>query len=98
MAKQQKVLVCTKGKACRKRGSKELFCALEKTIETLGLDKDICLKKSDCMGHCGRGPAVKVKRDKIVYGWVALADIRELVWSLVSGRPLKRLIMKKKAG
>lgn len=96
MAKQ-KVLICTKGKACRKRGSKELFCAMAESIENLGLEDEICLKKTDCMGHCGRGPAIKVKPDKLIYGWVSRSDIREILWSLVSGKRIKRLTLKKKA-
>ncbi len=71
---------------------------MEETIEDLGLENDICVKKTDCMGHCGRGPAIKVKPDKLIYGWVSPADIREIIWSIVSGKPIERLTVKKKAG
>jgi NADH:ubiquinone oxidoreductase subunit E len=96
-----KVSVCT-GKDCRKRGSKEVFCALEESIESLGLEKNICVKKVDCISQCGRGPLVKVKNpdadSKTFYGWVSVNDVRELIWALVSGRPIERLKLKKKAG
>lgn len=97
MAKN-KVAICT-GKACKKRGSKELLCAFEQSIESLGLQDDIKLKTTDCMGQCGRGPLIKVKKpEKTFYGWVSVNDVRELMWALVSNRPIERLRLKKKAG
>lgn len=95
---KSKVSVCT-GKDCRKRGSKEVYNALDASIEALALIDSICIKKVDCIGVCGRGPVVKVKNpDKTYYGWVSVNDVRELVWAMVSGRPIERLKLKKKAG
>ena len=95
---KNKVAVCS-GKDCRKRGSKEVYCALQQTIDALGLEKSVSLKKTDCLGECGRGPVVKIKNpDKYFYGWVSVNDVRELIWALVSGRPIERLKLKKKAG
>jgi len=34
----------------------------------------------------------------LIYGWVSPADIREIIWSIVSGKPIERLTVKKKAG
>jgi bidirectional [NiFe] hydrogenase diaphorase subunit len=98
MSSKNKIAVCS-GKDCRKRGSKEVYCALEQTIEALGLEDKVALKKTDCMDLCGRGPLVRIKNpDKTFYGFVHVADVRELVWALVSGRPIERLKLKKKAG
>lgn len=98
MAKPTKVLICTKGKSCRKAGSKDLFCSMQQTIENLGLEKDITLKKTDCMGYCGSAPIMKIKgREKLFYSHVSPEDIREIIWSLVSGTPIERLRLKKKA-
>lgn len=97
---KSKVSVCA-GKDCRKRGSKQVYCALAESIEALGLEKNVGVKKTDCVGECGRGPVIKVKNaaaDKTFYGWVAVSDVRELIWALVSGRPIERLKLKKKAG
>jgi (2Fe-2S) ferredoxin len=93
---KQKVVVCTKGKACSKRGAKEVFCRMEEMVENLGLEKSISLKKSDCLGQCGRGPVIKVKSpEKFWLGGIEKSDVRELIWSLVSGKPLKRFKLKK---
>lgn len=98
MPKPQKVAICTKGKHCRKAGSKELYCAMAETIKNLGLESQITLKKSDCFGHCGRAPIMKIKgAEKLFYAWVSEADIREIIWSLVSNKPIERLRLKKKA-
>ena len=77
-----KVIVCTRGKTCRKQGARKVFCALEKSLERLGLDDVVKLKKSDCLGNCGFGPTVKVKPAKVCYGSVLPEDCSEIIRSL----------------
>lgn len=60
MAKRLKLLVCTKGKHCKKRGAKEILCGLSEQLECQGLKSKISLKKSECLGKCSRGPAVQI--------------------------------------
>jgi sirohydrochlorin cobaltochelatase len=92
---EHKVLICTKGKTCRKRGAKEVYCALQQQIEDQGLEDEIRLKKVDCLGRCGRGPTVKVKPFKVWYGGVSPADCRELIGSILRKTPLSRLKLNK---
>lgn len=92
---KKKIIVCTKGKTCKKLGSKDVYCSLEKQIEKMGLEKDIILKKSDCLGACGRGPAVKVKPNKWHYGRVSPDDCKEILRSLVKKSPIERLFVKR---
>jgi NADH-quinone oxidoreductase subunit F/NADP-reducing hydrogenase subunit HndC len=92
---KQKVFVCTKGKTCRKRGAREVFCALEQEIEAQGLEEQIKLKKTECMGHCGKGPTVKIKPDKVWYGSVSPRDCAEIIRSLLAKTPISRLRLKK---
>jgi sirohydrochlorin cobaltochelatase len=93
---KQKVFVCTKGKTCRKLGGKEVFCALEREIEEQGLGDQIKLKKTDCLGKCGRGPTIKVKPHKIWYGRVLPSDCSEVIRSVLSRIPIDRLKLKLK--
>ena len=96
MAGKLKLVVCTKGKACKKRGAKKVFCALEEQIEDFGLEKKICLKKSDCLGYCGQGPTVEVKPLDHLYGWLEPSDCFDLVKALKKKRkPVKRLLLSK---
>jgi (2Fe-2S) ferredoxin len=90
-----KIVVCTKGKTCRKRGAKDVFCALEAQLEELGLEKQICLKKSDCLGRCGRGPTVKVKPDKYFYSGVRPSDCHDIIASLIRKTGMALLKLKK---
>lgn len=68
MARKLKLILCTKGKHCKKRGAKKVLCALAEQIEQFGLDEKICLKKSDCLGKCGRGPTMQVQPTDRYYG------------------------------
>jgi (2Fe-2S) ferredoxin len=92
---KHKITVCTKGKTCRKRGAREIYCALEQQIEALGLEKQIKLKKSDCLGRCGRAPTVRVKPHKVFYGSVSSSDCSDIISSLISNSILDRLRLKK---
>lgn len=81
-----KILVCTKGKHCRKRGGKDVACALAKQLECLGVDDKFSIKKSECLGRCERGPAVKVKDLELSYGRVEPEDCKDLVKEMVKVR------------
>ena len=86
---KQKVLVCTKGKTCRKRGAKKVFCALERQIIALGLDDAIRLRKVDCLGHCGVGPTVKLKGKKTWFENVSPAGAREIIGTICRNFPIR---------
>lgn len=90
-----KLLVCTKGKTCCKLGGKDVYRALKNEIENLGLESTIKIKKTDCLGYCGRGPAVKVKHGKLTYGRVSPKDCRDIVRSLIECKSIERLKIKK---
>ena len=77
-----KVLVCTKGKSCKKRGSKKVFCALARQLENFGLGDLVSLRKVDCLGLCDRGPAIEIKPDKVAIARVSPEDCKDIVKSL----------------
>lgn len=90
-----KLLVCAKGKTCCKLGGKDVYRALKNEIESLGLDAEIKVKKVDCLGECSRGPAVKLKHGKLTYGRVSPKDCRDILRSLMDGKSIERLKVKK---
>lgn len=53
------ITVCV-GSSCHMRGSYPIIQALEGLIKTSGLEKDVELKASFCMGNCTHGVCVTV--------------------------------------
>jgi len=91
-----KLLICTKGKSCKKRGAKEVFCALEEQIECMGLEDKVRLKKVDCLGMCGNGPAIQIKSQKLSYGRVSPDDCEKIIRRLTKNKkPIDRLVIKR---
>jgi (2Fe-2S) ferredoxin len=74
-----KLVVCTEGKKCCKRGSKRVFRRLEEEIERGGHGSTIKLKESDCLKLCKTGPTLVVKPDGPSYGNVDESDCAEIV-------------------
>ena len=94
MAIKLKLLVCTKGKHCKKRGAKKVLCALAEQLEIFGLDDKICLKKSDCLGKCGRGPAIQVKPLDKFYGNVEPDTCEDFVKAIKKkSKPPRKLLL-----
>ncbi len=71
------ILVCTRGKKCCKRGSKEVYDALKEEAEKDGNRTEV--KKSGCQKLCKTGPTVVVPADNASYGGVKAADSAEIV-------------------
>jgi (2Fe-2S) ferredoxin len=91
-----KLLVCTKGKSCRKRGGRDVFCALAEQIDCLGLSSKIKVKKADCLGHCGKGPTVQFKSHKMSFSRVSPADCPEIIRAICKQKKsIARMIFKK---
>lgn len=82
--RKAKVLVCTKGKSCRKRGGKKVFCALKQEVKLTGLECELKVKKSGCLGVCGSGPTVRVKPGKLWFKGVLPADCRDIIGTLAT--------------
>lgn len=89
-----KVLVCTKGRKCRKRGSKDVLAALRDAVDTLDWCERVKVKKVGCLGVCGKGPVVYVKRGHTCYVYVTEADCQDIARSLQEAKPLTRLVLK----
>lgn len=72
------ILVCQKSSCC-KRGGKEVFRALGASLEARGLQNEVTLKATGCMGQCKKGPCVVFKADKERYLRVTPEQAADLV-------------------
>lgn len=91
-----KIVVCTKGKHCRKNGGKEVYCALRKELEKQDLDDCVKLKKSECLGMCKNGPAVEIKGYNLAFKGLSPSKCSKIIKALAKGKkPLRELAAKK---
>lgn len=94
MANKLKLIICTKGKHCKRRGAKKIHCALAEALEDHGLDSKICLKKSECLGKCGAGPTVQMMPSEKYYGNLEVDNAKDFVRSLKKkNKPPKKLML-----
>lgn len=89
---ERQLLVCTYGAWCRLEGSDEIRAQLKARVKAAGLDKDVRVTKSGCLGQCGHGPMIAAWPENVWYHKVDRADVDEIVESHVrNGRPVERL-------
>ena len=79
-------LICTKGKTCPTQGSDAIWFELKKRVRELGLEHEIRISKSGCVGQCGHGPMACVYPDNVWYAALSPDDVDALVDHLVEGR------------
>ena len=86
------ILICT-GPACEKKGASAVESALRSRLIAFGLDDEVKVTRSDCMGYCKQAPVVIVYPDGLLYQKVQVKDIEEIVEEhFLKGRPVKRLL------
>jgi NADP-reducing hydrogenase subunit HndC len=86
------LMLCT-GTGCVAGGAFRISEALEKEIQTQGLEEEISVIITGCNGFCGQGPLMVVQPDGIFYGFLTPEDIPFLVQEhFLKGRPVKRLM------
>ena len=86
------VLVCT-GTGCTSSGSLATRDALLAELKKHGLDKEIEIVETGCMGRCDLGPVSLVHPDGTFYKNVLAAEVPKLVEEhFLKGRPYKKLL------
>lgn len=87
------VLVCA-GTGCTIGNSGELITAFEEEIKALGLENEVSVLRTGCLGLCGVGPNVSIYPDNIIYKSVKVEDVKEIVMEhFYKGRPVERLML-----
>jgi len=84
-----RVYVCMAA-GCVSLQSDDLKDALQECVEERGLEDQVAVKGSGCMGLCAEGPLVKVEPEGILYGNVRPDDAEDIIDSL-GKEPLERL-------
>ena len=92
------LFVCTQQKpegipSCPASGSLAVLGALDREIQTRGLDNDVQLTTCGCMGLCDEGPVMVVYPAGLWYRRVQPSDVSEIVGKhLGDGKPVDRLV------
>jgi (2Fe-2S) ferredoxin/predicted O-methyltransferase YrrM len=92
------LFVCTQQKpegviSCSANGSLAVLDQLDREIQARGLDGDVQLTTSGCMGLCDEGPVMVVYPAGVWYRHVQPSDVREIVdVQLRDGQPVSRLV------
>ena len=79
---------------CASKDSEEVYKALKEEVAARGLAKlEARVCTSSCLDQCATGVTVLVEPDHFFYGRVTAADVPEIVDGLVTGRPVRRLMV-----
>ncbi len=86
------VLVCTNAD-CADRGGLSVVEELRRGIKRAGVQRDVRVTKTSCMGRCGEGPTVVVYPDGVWYRSVRAEDAGEIVREHILGdRLVSRIV------
>lgn len=84
------VLVCG-GSPCVAKGCCSILKEIEQLVRKAGLDREIRVVETGCLGPCAEGPIVVVYPEGIVYSQVTIEKAHEIVSEhLIKGYPVKR--------
>jgi NADH-quinone oxidoreductase subunit F len=88
------ISVCS-STGCVALGSQILIKTLREQLSSQGLDENVEVKETGCLGFCEKGPRVTVYPGGISYFHVKIEDISEIVSrSLGNGEPIERLLLR----
>jgi bidirectional [NiFe] hydrogenase diaphorase subunit len=76
---------------CLSSGSDKVMEALKDEVEKRGLEKDVLVKGTGCMGLCAEGPLLLQMPEKVLLQGVTPEDAPEIIDSL-GKKPVKRLV------
>jgi NADH-quinone oxidoreductase subunit F len=91
------VLICTGG-GCVASGALELSAAMRAAIQKRGLDNEVQVFETGCLGPCAAGPVAVVHPDGILYQKLTPADAERIAEEhLLKGRVVKDLAYEQRA-
>ena len=86
------VLVCTGG-GCIASGALEVSAALNRGVAERGLEQEVKIVETGCLGPCAAGPVAVVYPDGVFYQGIKPEDCDEIVEQhLLKGRADTRLV------
>ncbi|HQJ75590.1 MAG TPA: NADH-ubiquinone oxidoreductase-F iron-sulfur binding region domain-containing protein, partial [Bacteroidota bacterium] len=94
---KEKIMVCMGG-GCIASGSQKVKETLEKLIVEKGLNDDVIVCGTGCLGPCVKGPIVLMKSDNTFYQKVTPEDCAKIISShVMKGKVVEKLTWKKDA-
>ena len=91
---RKEVIVCG-GTGCMSSGNDKILENLQNKVKELGLESEIRIVKTGCVGFCEKGPIVKIMPDNTFYAEVTPDDVDEIVAKdLVTNETVKKLLYK----
>lgn len=90
---KHRICVCC-GASCISSGSEEVLKKLQDEIKTRGLEQEVEVIPTGCMGPCNQGPLVKYLPENTIYQRVDCENLDAIIKSqLVEGKPLEDLLL-----
>ncbi len=90
---KHKICVCC-GAGCISSGSEEVLKKLQEEIATRGLENEVEVIPTGCMGPCNQGPLMKFLPEYNIYQKVDCSNISTIVQSqLVEKKPIEDLLL-----
>ncbi len=80
------------GTCGRAFGSERVYTAFEEEIERQGLESEIAIKKTGCLGFCERGTLVVIYPEEIFYTRVQPEDAPKVIQSVKERKVVDRLL------
>ena len=91
---RKEVVVCG-GTGCMSSGNDKILENLQNKVKELGLESEIRIVKTGCVGFCEKGPIVKIMPDNTFYAEVTPDDVDEIVAKdLITNETVKKLLYK----
>ena len=72
------ILVCAGG-GCVACGSLKLSKELKSIIKEKGLDREVKVIETGCLGPCVKGPVIVIEPDNVFYQRVQISDANEII-------------------
>lgn len=78
---KMKIYVCI-GSSCHLKGSYDIIAVLKKLVSDRGLEKEVSLNASFCLGHCMDGVTIKID-DQLITGVTPqnITEIFDRAWA-----------------
>src|SRR3989338_315424 len=90
---KKKVCVCC-GAGCLSSGSEPVLKGLQRVVKDKGLETQIEVIPSGCMGPCNQGPLVKILPDNTIYQKLSENEVTSVVERhLLKQEPVKEMIL-----
>ncbi|MPW27043.1 (2Fe-2S) ferredoxin domain-containing protein [Alkalibaculum sp. M08DMB] len=78
---------------CLQKGAIDIIQNFNEEIQDRGLDSEVMVSSTGCVGLCSMGPVVMIYPQQIWYGKVTSDDVEEIVDALENGETIERLVI-----